>query len=193
MTCSICHLYKDESDFWPRKTKLGRRKDCIECCTQRSRRRYLLNKSSARAKSKIYYQNNKEKIKKACSAWLEKNRDRMKKAKYLYAKRNKEKCNSYKKKYIAKNKGLYCFYTRRRQLLIKRQLISIYYMNEIKLIYINRTPNLEVDHIIPLNNKNVSGLHVPWNLQYLAPKENLRKRNKFDFTYNNESWKNESP
>ena len=58
--------------------------------------------------------------------------------------------------------------------------------NRINLIYEEmRSRNLAggdfvVDHIIPIQNELVCGLHVPWNLTLLTRKQNSAKGNTFD-------------
>ena len=52
-------------------------------------------------------------------------------------------------------------------------------MKEIISFYKNCPEGYHVDHIIPLNGKAVSGLHVINNLQYLKASENLKKGSKF--------------
>lgn len=52
----------------------------------------------------------------------------------------------------------------------------------LRQFYANRPEGHHVDHIIPLKGVTpegypVSGLHVPWNLQYLPGLENMRKHN----------------
>jgi hypothetical protein len=53
-------------------------------------------------------------------------------------------------------------------------------MDDIQEFYRNCPKGFHVDHIIPLNGKNVSGLHTISNLQYLLASENQRKYNKFN-------------
>jgi hypothetical protein len=67
-------------------------------------------------------------------------------------------------------------YMRHRRMVMKAPL-ALYYAVESQLIYDFCPDGSEVDHIEPIGGKNATGLHVPWNLQYLTVSENRIKRN----------------
>lgn len=64
---------------------------------------------------------------------------------------------------------------------LKRKLRVPLWANHEKIdeIYRNRPDGYDIDHIIPLNGKTVSGLHVHTNLQYLPKEENRLKSNRY--------------
>jgi hypothetical protein len=57
----------------------------------------------------------------------------------------------------------------------KKDIKNLYF--ECKIISDTTGVKHHIDHIIPLNNELVCGLHVPWNLQILTAKDNLIKSN----------------
>jgi hypothetical protein len=154
---------------------------------------------------KEYWAKNKEKEKEKRDRgyWKEyyiKNRDKFKE----YKERTKEYQENYRKEYYAKHKekdnatnrrwhqenkeAAAALRAKRRAAKIKRtpKWLTKEDYEKIKTMYglalfLNETTDTEwhVDHIIPLQGKLVSGLHVPDNLQVIPAKENLIKRNKY--------------
>jgi hypothetical protein len=53
-------------------------------------------------------------------------------------------------------------------------------LSAIALFYAGCPPGHHVDHGVPLQAENASGLHVLENLQYLPATDNLRKQNYFE-------------
>lgn len=63
--------------------------------------------------------------------------------------------------------------------LEQKQEVKWFYDTAKELSWLSNE-KLEVDHIIPLKGKNVSGLHAPWNLQILSKNLNAKKSNRVE-------------
>jgi hypothetical protein len=113
---------------------------------------------------KQYYLNNKEKLKEKHKKYYSNNKEKIEKVKKQYRKKNAHILNALKAK---------------RKALKLKATPKFANLEKIKEIYKNCPKGYHVDHIVPLVNKNVCGLHVEWNLQYLTASANLSKSNKF--------------
>lgn len=104
-------------------------------------------------------------------------------------KENKTHRNNLSNKHYINNKSMYIAKSaKRRAAKLQRtpKWIKDVFIKEINIIYeraklikIFTDEEWHVDHIIPLQGKTVSGLHVPWNLQLLPASENLSKGNSY--------------
>jgi hypothetical protein len=177
--CTRCKATKELTEFSPNgKNSVSSR--CKPCKSDVLMERYWKDKESFSKKSKQYYAKNKEEIKSNVRSWYRNNRDRALAAgkirSKLYSERFRHKLTEREaRRRFLKNQAT-------PKWLTKSQI------EEMAQIY-KRAKELEkldgikrhVDHIIPLKNDIICGLHVPWNLQILTQSENCSKRNKLEF------------
>ena len=176
------------------KEIIGRRSDAHSCSLECSKKvKYIrdIYKRSEKRKQyeKLYRLKNKEKIKKRLKEYEFKNKERIALRRKLQRIRD---CEQYKKiskeakkRYRENNKERYTLLNReqcaKRRAKLLKAIPKFANLNKIKKIYKNCPKGYHVDHIIPLNNPIVCGLHVEWNLQYLSAKDNCSKGNKLIF------------
>lgn len=151
------------------------------------------NKDKIRLKEKKYREANKEKIalrvklqrvrdaeqyKERTAKYRDNNRDKLRQTAKEYRERNKELCYQRVRDWEKRNKGKRKSYKAKHRALQIKATPKFANMKKIHEIYKNCPKGYHVDHIIPLNNPIVCGLHVEWNLQYLSAKDNCSKSNK---------------
>lgn len=178
--CKVCSQEKSVEVFRrSRPDKPGRINTCDSC-------RCEINRVKAAERRK----KSPEKEKEVAKRFREKHRERLLANMRKWRAKNKDHVSKYnREKYPDRG---------RRRLVQQRTICKDpEVLEQIKTIY-RIASNLEllyphneyqVDHIVPLTNKDVCGLHVPWNLAIINKDENLAKRNKFDGTYCNTTYK----
>ena len=126
---------------------------------------------------KEYYLKNKDKKKKLNRLDYFKNKDKKKELNRLYHLKNLDKVKQYKRLYQLNKPHIQRALNAKRKSCKLKATPTFADLNKIKEIYKNCPIGYHVDHIVPLQGKNVCGLHVEWNLQYLTASDNHTKSN----------------
>lgn len=141
----------------------------------------LKNKEELKIYNKNYRLSHLEYFSEYMKDWRKNNPERMKELQKISRLKDIEKYQArdkkYSKIYREENKKIIQAKDSIRH-LAKKQRVPIWAdLEYIKEIYKNCPEGYHVDHIIPLQGDNVSGLHVEYNLQYLTQSDNCRKGN----------------
>ena len=145
----------------------GKSPQCRNCKKAYDAARRKADPARSKSQSAQYYRSNIEKVQARHKVWRE---------------NNKEYTRSYLKAYCEKRPGFNAAKVMKyvaAKLKATPAWITKEQLRQIEEVYATCPEGFEVDHIIPLRGKTVSGLHVPWNLQHLSIGQNRSKGNKF--------------
>lgn len=146
---------------------------------------YMKHQEKLIQRTRDWEKNNKQRKKESSKQWILKNKTKRQEVCKRYYENNKDKALEATRKWKTNNHNKLLFYASQRRLIKKEAMPAWANVEKIQEIYNIATSmrkngmNVHVDHIVPLRNKLVCGLHVHNNLQILDAKENLSKFNKF--------------
>lgn len=134
---------------------------CVQCASER-RERY---RNDQREYARQHYKANRADYLKRAEEWKRNNPDL-----------RREVANAYVKRYPAKALAA----VRKRQAAKLQRTPAWADLKAIEAFYIACPEGFQVDHVVPLRGRRVSGLHVLHNLQYLPKHENMAKGNRHE-------------
>lgn len=148
---------------------------CVQCQSEI----YGVNKEDRSAWSKAYYQLHRELKLEQANSYYRLNREIISIRRKAHYKTDPEKYCERERMRYAKDSSLSKLKAANRHAKKLKASPKWVDIKKLKEFYVNIPDTMEVDHIIPLQGKLVSGLHVHNNLQYLSREENRSKTNKF--------------
>jgi hypothetical protein len=164
--CSKCKIEKDLDDFSPRKDRpRGKHYSCKDC-----------NKKAAKEYRTKVSQTEDQKLRarERSAKWRKENPDWASEQKKNWSKRFPHKKLELSRRYdLTKTKRTPSWLTKEHF----KEIEYFYWLaKDLKCL---TGEEYHVDHIVPLQGKTVSGLHVPWNLQVIPKSLNLSKGNSY--------------
>lgn len=152
--------------------------ECVQCKRDRSKQKYSEDSSGY----KKYYLANRERLLAQQKIVDDARRDE----KIEYGRQWRKDNPEYSAMYLKVRADKYRFHSAKRR-AVKRQATPLWFEDdavhalytEAERISVETGIPHEVDHIVPLINENVCGLHCLANLQILTETENRQKTNKF--------------
>lgn len=148
---------------------------------------YRNNREAALAAAAERFQKNKEAVYQRKKSWLERTAEIRKAKRTIYRAIKKEHIREWRKRHLQERMDYYIAKTamRRAQKLkatpswCDQQAIRIVYAEAHRVTKETGLPH-DVDHIVPLQGKNVCGLHVHYNLRIIPAAENRSKHNRWE-------------
>lgn len=170
--CRKCRIEKPRDQFRsdPRYRD-GIGSWCIQCHRERNSSWARENRERLTAKAAVWRDNNPDKARRVNLKFKAANKSRLAEQHSAWAKRNKDKRRvSWARHRAAKMRATPSWAAHDRIAAIYRAAVELQRQTGIRL---------HVDHIVPLQGKNVCGLHWEANLQIIPGELNEAKRNKW--------------